>query len=77
VILDNIKHHKATLKQLLRCFKIANQQATNAFPSLYPIVATWIYKMFKQLEPIGFCVLLPSQVITKSQDYDITIITAY
>jgi hypothetical protein len=26
---------------------------------------------------VGFCLLLPSQVITESQDYDITIITAY
>jgi hypothetical protein len=32
VVMDNVKHRKATSDRLRRAFKIANMQATNALP---------------------------------------------
>jgi len=51
VIMDGIKHCKASSKRLLRAFQIANMQAANAIPTSRTTVATWIHDMFTHFEP--------------------------
>jgi hypothetical protein len=50
VILDSVKHRKAASKRLKRCFRIANMQSVNAFPTS-KTVGNWIYEMFAHCEP--------------------------
>jgi hypothetical protein len=51
VILDNIKHRKASSARLQRAFKIANIQAANALPESSTTVGTWIHELFEYFEP--------------------------
>jgi hypothetical protein len=51
VIVDGIKHTKASSIRLKRLLQIANQQAINAFPSSHTTIACWVHDMFAYFEP--------------------------
>ena len=40
VILDDVKHRKASSDRLRRAFKIANREASNALPSSYNTIGS-------------------------------------
>lgn len=51
VVLDNIKHRKATSRRLLRLFKIANADAAAAIPQSHTTIENWIHNYFEHFEP--------------------------
>ncbi len=51
MILDNIKHRKASSKRLVRLFKIANKEAAAAIPTSHVTIENWVHELFKHFEP--------------------------